>query len=64
MLHRVQDSVVADAGWPDVVGATKHDGTVPRIVGEQVEGSGLTFADRGEHELKGIEGRRRVYSAA
>jgi class 3 adenylate cyclase len=27
-----------------------------------VEGSGLQFEDRGEHELKGIEGPRRVYA--
>lgn len=28
-----------------------------------VAGSGLEFDDRGEHELKGIEGRRRVFAA-
>jgi class 3 adenylate cyclase len=28
-----------------------------------VAGSGLEFEDRGEHELKGIEGRRRIYAA-
>lgn len=28
-----------------------------------VAGSGLEFDDRGEHELKGVEGRRRVYAA-
>jgi class 3 adenylate cyclase len=28
-----------------------------------VAGSGLEFADRGEHELKGIEGPRRVFAA-
>ena len=27
-----------------------------------VEGSGLQFEDRGEHELKGIEGPRRLYA--
>ena len=26
-----------------------------------VEGSGLSFSDAGEHELKGLEGRRRLY---
>jgi class 3 adenylate cyclase len=36
---------------------------VSQTTKDLVEGSGLTFADRGEHELKGIEGRRRVYSA-
>ena len=28
-----------------------------------VEGSGLAFEDRGEHELKGIEGTRRLFAA-
>ena len=28
-----------------------------------VAGSGLQFEDRGEHELKGVEGRRRVFAA-
>ncbi len=28
-----------------------------------VAGSGLEFGDRGEHELKGIEGKRRVFAA-
>ncbi len=28
-----------------------------------VAGSGLEFEDRGEHELKGVEGRRRVFAA-
>jgi class 3 adenylate cyclase len=27
-----------------------------------VAGSGLEFEDRGEHELKGIEGPRRLYA--
>lgn len=29
-----------------------------------LEGSGLTFSDAGEHELKGLEGRRRLYRLA
>jgi class 3 adenylate cyclase/dienelactone hydrolase len=36
---------------------------VSQTTKDLVEGSGLAFADRGEHELKGIEGPRRVYSA-
>jgi class 3 adenylate cyclase len=28
-----------------------------------VAGSGLEFEDRGEHELKGVDGRRRLYAA-
>jgi len=36
-----------------VVSQTTHD---------LVEGSGLEFDDRGEHELKGIEGARRLYA--
>ena len=38
-----------------LVSSTTHD---------LVAGSGLTFDDRGEHELKGIEGARRVFAAA
>jgi class 3 adenylate cyclase len=30
---------------------------------ELVDGSGLEFEDRGEHELRGIDGTRRVYAA-
>jgi class 3 adenylate cyclase len=29
-----------------------------------LEGSGLSFADAGEHELKGLGGRRRLYRLA
>ncbi len=36
---------------------------VSQTTKDLVEGSGIAFADRGEHELKGIEGRRRVFSA-
>ena len=28
-----------------------------------VAGSGPDFEDRGEHELRGIEGRRRIFAA-
>ena len=35
---------------------------VSQTTRDLVEGSGLAFADRGEHELKGIEGRRRVFA--
>ena len=38
-----------------LVSSTTHD---------LVAGAGLTFEDRGEHELKGIQGRRRVYAAS
>jgi pimeloyl-ACP methyl ester carboxylesterase len=37
-----------------LVSSTTHD---------LVAGSGLDFADRGEHELRGIEGRRRIFAA-
>ena len=47
--------VMALAGPADVlVSSTTHD---------LVAGSGLRFEDRGEHELKGVEGRRRVFAA-
>jgi class 3 adenylate cyclase len=36
---------------------------VTRTVTELLEGSAFAFADRGEHELKGIEGTRRLFSA-
>jgi class 3 adenylate cyclase len=37
---------------------------VSQTTRDLVEGSGIVFADRGEHPLKGIEGRRRVFAAA
>jgi pimeloyl-ACP methyl ester carboxylesterase len=47
--------VMSLAGPGDVlVSATTHD---------LVAGSGLEFEDRGEHELKGVEGPRRVFAA-
>jgi class 3 adenylate cyclase len=47
--------IMALAGPAEVlVSATTHD---------LVAGSGLEFDDRGEHELKGIEGPRRVFAA-
>ena len=36
---------------------------VTRTTRDLVEGSGLEFEDLGEHELKGIEGPRRLYAA-
>ena len=48
--------VMSLAGAGEVfVSATTHD---------LVAGSGLEFDDRGEHELKGIQGRRRVFAVA
>jgi pimeloyl-ACP methyl ester carboxylesterase len=48
--------VMALAGAGEVfVSSTTHD---------LVAGSGLAFEDRGEHELKGVEGPRRVYAVA
>jgi pimeloyl-ACP methyl ester carboxylesterase len=47
--------IAALAGGGDVlVSSTTHD---------LVAGSGLTFDDRGEHELKGIQGARRLFAA-
>jgi class 3 adenylate cyclase len=40
-------------GGEVLVGSTTHD---------LVAGSGLSFDDRGEHELKGIEGKRRIFA--
>ena len=36
---------------------------VSSTVRDLVSGSGLTFSDRGEHDLKGVPGRWRVYAA-
>ncbi len=46
--------VVATAGAGEVL--------VTQTTRDLVEGSGLEFEDRGEHELKGIEGARRLYA--
>jgi class 3 adenylate cyclase/dienelactone hydrolase len=37
---------------------------VSQTTRDLVEGSGIAFADRGEHELKGIQGPRRVFAAS
>jgi hypothetical protein len=37
---------------------------VSETVKDIVAGSALRFEDRGQHELKGIEGRRRLYAVA
>jgi class 3 adenylate cyclase len=37
---------------------------VSRTVRDLVAGSGLTFVDRGEHELKGVPDRWRIYAAS
>jgi len=59
---------------PDVAGLTVHIGArvgaaarpgevlVSQTVRDIVIGSGLGFADRGEHELKGVPGRWRLYA--
>ncbi len=52
----VGSRILALAGSGEVlVSATTHD---------LVAGAGLEFQDRGEHELKGIAGRRRVFVAS
>jgi class 3 adenylate cyclase len=35
---------------------------VSQTVKDLVAGSGLAFDDRGEHELKGVPGSRRLYA--
>ncbi|MGZ8607635.1 MAG: adenylate/guanylate cyclase domain-containing protein, partial [Actinomycetota bacterium] len=37
---------------------------VSRTVRDLVAGSGLSFEDRGEHELKGVPDRWRLYAVA
>jgi class 3 adenylate cyclase len=36
---------------------------VSQTVKDNVAGAGLTFDDRGEHNLKGIDGPRRLFAA-
>jgi class 3 adenylate cyclase len=44
--------------------ATGGEVLVSETVKDIVAGSALRFEDRGQHELKGIEGRRRLYAVA
>jgi class 3 adenylate cyclase len=44
--------------------ATGGEILVSETVKDIVAGSALRFRDRGLHELKGIEGRRRLYAVA
>ena len=60
----------------DVTGMTVHIGArigaaagpgevlVSRTVRDLVVGSGLSFVDRGDHQLKGVPGRWRLYALA
>ena len=48
--------VAATGGGGDIV--------VSSTVKDLVAGSGLTFVDRGEHELKGVPGSWRLFAAA
>ena len=43
--------------------AGPHEVLVSRTVRDLVAGSGLSFADRGEHELKGVPDRWQIYAA-
>jgi class 3 adenylate cyclase/pimeloyl-ACP methyl ester carboxylesterase len=52
-VHLAARVLGAAAPGEVLVSQTTHD---------LVEGSGLEFEDRGEHELKGIEGARRLYA--
>jgi class 3 adenylate cyclase len=42
--------------------ADARDVLVSSTTHDLVAGSGLEFEDRGEHQLKGVEGPRRVYA--
>jgi class 3 adenylate cyclase len=44
--------------------AGRDEVLVSRTVVDLVVGSGLEFADRGEHQLKGVPGRWRVFAVA
>ena len=43
--------------------AGPHEVLVSRTVRDLVAGSGLSFTDRGEHELKGVPERWQIYAA-
>lgn len=43
--------------------AAPNEILVTRTVADVLEGSAFLFSDRGEHELKGIDGPRRLYAA-
>jgi class 3 adenylate cyclase len=43
--------------------AGPHEVLVSRTVRDLVAGSGLSFTDRGEHELKGVPDRWQIYAA-
>jgi class 3 adenylate cyclase len=42
--------------------AQPNEALVSRTVKDLVAGSGIEFDDRGEHELKGVEGRWQLYA--
>jgi class 3 adenylate cyclase len=44
--------------------ATPGEVLVSSTVKDLVAGSGITFEDRGEHELKGVPGRWRLYAVS
>ena len=44
--------------WPD----RAKSWSVSRTVTDLVAGSGLQFAERGEHELKGVPGKWAIYA--
>jgi class 3 adenylate cyclase len=44
--------------------ANPHEVLVSATVKDLVIGSGITFGDRGEHDLKGVPGKWRLYAAA
>jgi class 3 adenylate cyclase len=46
-----------------MAGAGAREVLVTQTTHDLVEGAGLEFEDRGLHELKGIEGARRLYAA-
>ena len=59
---------MTSAGWPSTsasaVSATATAGEVlaSRTVVDLVAGSGITFEDRGEHELKGVPDRWQLFA--
>ena len=54
--------IAVHVGARVVAGAAPSEVLVSATTRDLVAGSGLEFEDRGEHELKGLDERRRLYA--
>ena len=60
---RAINRTVADLGIQTRAGAHTGEVLVSRTVKDLTAGSGLTFEDRGEHELKGVPDSWQLFAA-